>query len=240
MECLLWPVSRPHWSVLRCKGHESRGTRPFSLESRDSSGYHGGSKLDNREVSAQVMRRLLIRPSVVLLAVAVILTAAVWFRSYRDQDGVHVVWSNGNQLSISSGFGAASVRFFRLRDGVSFQGVTSKSWGSRNIRDARPMRGDRFASFQWSRTPPSPLPGGGFTRITTASVPYWAVFATSLAALAVAIIRARQRLLRAQAGGCHQCGYDLTANVSGTCPECGTPIEDAIDINDATTSTDTA
>lgn len=26
------------------------------------------------------------------------------------------------------------------------------------------------------------------------------------------------------AGHCHQCGYDLTGNVSGICPECGTPI----------------
>ncbi len=25
-------------------------------------------------------------------------------------------------------------------------------------------------------------------------------------------------------GHCHQCGYNLTGNVSGTCPECGTRI----------------
>jgi hypothetical protein len=25
-------------------------------------------------------------------------------------------------------------------------------------------------------------------------------------------------------GCCQQCGYDLTANVSGVCPECGTPV----------------
>src|SRR5947209_5088519 len=29
---------------------------------------------------------------------------------------------------------------------------------------------------------------------------------------------------RPPAGHCRQCGYDLTANVSGVCPECGTPI----------------
>jgi hypothetical protein len=23
---------------------------------------------------------------------------------------------------------------------------------------------------------------------------------------------------------CHRCGYDLTGNTSGTCPECGTPV----------------
>ncbi len=26
-------------------------------------------------------------------------------------------------------------------------------------------------------------------------------------------------------GECQRCGYDLTGNVSGVCPECGTPIE---------------
>jgi hypothetical protein len=26
-------------------------------------------------------------------------------------------------------------------------------------------------------------------------------------------------------GCCRECGYDLTGNVSGICPECGTPIE---------------
>ena len=26
-------------------------------------------------------------------------------------------------------------------------------------------------------------------------------------------------------GHCQKCGYDLTGNVSGVCPECGTPIK---------------
>ena len=29
---------------------------------------------------------------------------------------------------------------------------------------------------------------------------------------------------RARAGRCARCGYDLTGNVSGVCPECGTPV----------------
>ena len=33
----------------------------------------------------------------------------------------------------------------------------------------------------------------------------------------------RQRADRRRAGLCPACGYDLTGNVSGTCPECGTP-----------------
>jgi hypothetical protein len=33
----------------------------------------------------------------------------------------------------------------------------------------------------------------------------------------------QQRQWKAE-GRCTRCGYDLTGNVSGTCPECGTPI----------------
>jgi rubrerythrin len=37
------------------------------------------------------------------------------------------------------------------------------------------------------------------------------------------IIRER----RAAKGACRVCGYDLTGNVSGICPECGLPIDQA-------------
>jgi hypothetical protein len=29
---------------------------------------------------------------------------------------------------------------------------------------------------------------------------------------------------RPNPGHCHSCGYDLTGNLSGRCPECGTPV----------------
>ena len=34
-----------------------------------------------------------------------------------------------------------------------------------------------------------------------------------------------RRLRRADLRPCRKCGYDLTGNTSGTCPECGTKIE---------------
>lgn len=36
-------------------------------------------------------------------------------------------------------------------------------------------------------------------------------------------IRAARRRLRVRRGCCGECGYDLTGNSSGVCPECGTP-----------------
>ncbi len=51
------------------------------------------------------------------------------------------------------------------------------------------------------------------------TVPYWfLVSATACAAIASAERASRQP----PPGHCEACGYNLTANVSGTCPECGT------------------
>lgn len=36
-------------------------------------------------------------------------------------------------------------------------------------------------------------------------------------------VAARRRRLRRKQGGCPACGYNLTGNTSGVCPECGTP-----------------
>lgn len=57
----------------------------------------------------------------------------------------------------------------------------------------------------------------------TAAVFSEAAFGISLAmfmAAAWALERRRSR----PAGGCKNCGYDLTGNVSGVCPECGSHI----------------
>jgi|SRR5665213_1020455 len=40
--------------------------------------------------------------------------------------------------------------------------------------------------------------------------------------MALSLTRKRRRQARSLGGKCVHCGYDLTGNVSGTCPECGT------------------
>ncbi len=53
-------------------------------------------------------------------------------------------------------------------------------------------------------------------------VPSWLLLPPALVATAFLWWRDRRRI---PPGHCRRCGYDLTGNVSGVCPECGTQIE---------------
>ena len=52
------------------------------------------------------------------------------------------------------------------------------------------------------------------------TIPLWIPF-LAVSVPSVIAWRYTRRLLK---GHCRQCGYDLTGNVSGRCPECGSPI----------------
>jgi len=56
----------------------------------------------------------------------------------------------------------------------------------------------------------------------------WIPVVLLLAVPAVMFVRAMMRcLMFAKPGTCYRCGYDLTGNESGRCPECGNSIGDA-------------
>lgn len=57
---------------------------------------------------------------------------------------------------------------------------------------------------------------------TYVGIPLWMPLA--LAAGFSAFANWRRCRLQPKSGVCSSCGYDLTGNVSGRCPECGTPI----------------
>lgn len=50
-------------------------------------------------------------------------------------------------------------------------------------------------------------------------IPLWLIFALAVIPTCILWYRERRRF---PAGHCRSCGYDLTGNVSGVCPECGT------------------
>ena len=65
--------------------------------------------------------------------------------------------------------------------------------------------------------PMGTAPGGHVAYLT--SVPLWLPLAALALPTMFLIVRDRRR--RFGRGHCRKCGYDLTGNVSGVCPECG-------------------
>ncbi len=61
--------------------------------------------------------------------------------------------------------------------------------------------------------------------VAKCKLPLWLVFLLFAPWPAIAWLRGSHRRARRRALGlCERCGYNLTGNVSGVCPECGTPI----------------
>ncbi len=57
------------------------------------------------------------------------------------------------------------------------------------------------------------------------AVPFWALTLVTGTIPALSVARwVRRRCTRSKRNGCSKCGYDLTGNVSGVCPECGSPV----------------
>jgi 4-amino-4-deoxy-L-arabinose transferase-like glycosyltransferase len=60
--------------------------------------------------------------------------------------------------------------------------------------------------------------------LTGFAAPLWLPFLASALPTSILLYRDRRR---PQSGHCAQCGYDLTSNTSGICPECGTKVAPA-------------
>jgi hypothetical protein len=63
--------------------------------------------------------------------------------------------------------------------------------------------------------------GMGSMEISAVIVPWWFFVAATSVLPAVRLRAIWRRLRRIRRGLCTDCGYDLTGNTSGTCPECG-------------------
>ena len=106
------------------------------------------------------------------------------------------------------------------------------------VRRSHPVyvHGPRFLpTFTWFRGPAddwmkvyrqvcTPEPSGEWKwkqeLLLQTRIPFWCLFV--VAALPTALLWWRDRGY--PPGHCQKCGYDLTGNVSGVCPECGRPV----------------
>ena len=90
-----------------------------------------------------------------------------------------------------------------------------------------------YGPYTWRTRPTQyfapPFAGFGYAHHRTVNqeyrelkIPYWALLLLFIAYPTFAFIRGPVRRWRRQRKGlCVYCGYDLTGNVSGVCPECG-------------------
>jgi hypothetical protein len=157
---------------------------------------------------------------------------ALWVRSHLAVDRLQhaaggsetLAWSKAGRLGVTRSYpGEAGIR---TRAGWELNTSTLVEPGGTAFAKGHPFHyraiGFELASYDpAARTSWAPGFHGSKIRYWVAAVPHWFVVAV-LAVPPALWLRRRQRERRAaRVGHCPRCGYDLTANVSGTCPECG-------------------
>ncbi len=113
---------------------------------------------------------------------------------------------------------ACSRGFFAV---IACPAFSEDGWGL----EAPPAPNDARSGFGWpwyssDKTGEIPLRGGG--------LPLWMPLAFVAIPTAVLFWHDRRRI---PPGHCEKCGYDLTGNVSGRCPECGVAVMGMWDTN---------
>jgi len=103
------------------------------------------------------------------------------------------------------------------RDELLFRRIARLGW-ERRVHDKQ-----ETAPFDPSRWPVSPTAGKPGTTGWTICIPLLAISCV-LAVYPIANAPLR-RWRRRRKGLCVKCGYNLTGNLSGVCPECGTKVE---------------
>ena len=161
----------------------------------------------------------MLRRTILLILVAVALLAAFAWLSKADW-GRSRVWMPDNRvqscLFVRNGqLGVAHGVFAGHRiPGIDIM-ILSGSWGGFEWEERRGYIGPE------ALIPNAPVYYVG----RRAKVPLWFVILACSAYPAIAFIRGPlRRWRRRKRGLCVKCGYDLTGNVSGACPECAHPV----------------
>jgi len=172
-------------------------------------------------------RRLLLLAS----GTATMMTLALWTLSYGSLFDYSRKGCNFAYFSLDSGLsgGWSWDMVANERRTVSFCGSRgSLTVATRTWEQQPPPYNGSWTAVRYQRVTciscfePSP----GRTVLRTLVLPFWTVVAVLGLWPLAAILRSpkHRREARRRRGLCTQCGYDLTGNMSGVCPECGQAI----------------
>jgi hypothetical protein len=161
-----------------------------------------------------------------LLCVAV---CVVWVRSYGVWDMVEWFWPTGEVtesgwsrrrgIEMTSAHGWVCLSYVRDSESKYVPDVLEHSI-------ATSVNGDDFEALQWfdgsiARRVVPGLWGAHEPLYTQVVIQDGWLFVATAVLPAAWLLRSRSRRRRLAAGRCVSCGYNLTGNVSGVCPECG-------------------
>lgn len=191
------------------------------------------------------LARWLLNALTVLSLLLCVATVALWVRSYRVTSlGIVACYSCADRytqhvVSVLTRRGRFEWGYSGLRivreEVVVPHGRIDRGWSDWNptkyddfeaaLRMPPCAHRGRFAGVPWgwereSSAASASGPGGWSSRVE-AIVPCWLAAVVTVAFPAV---RLRNVFRRRRVGHCTDCGYDLTGNVSGVCPECGTKV----------------
>jgi hypothetical protein len=173
----------------------------------------------SRGAASEVGRGCMKRWGLTTLLILSVLTGLIWIGSY-----LAFVHAGGGGYS-----SASSVQIAAQRGEIS----ASYSWNSRIPAPAKAYQQfERWACFSYARSGQvylSDASGTHWVEQRAVYVPCWVVVLLFAAwpapVLGRSALRARRERMRARLKGhCVKCGYDLAGNISGICPECGTPL----------------
>jgi hypothetical protein len=175
-------------------------------------------------IVGEAMKRRVFNLTAFVSLLVCFVTLALWVRSYRTGYEMRLYrWNVRFAVSSARGeFGFTYSSPYPVTD-------PTRDWYTWELddEDTGSASGQKWHWLGFGFTPPSPALTAwfpGFTYfMTTAVAPAWAVIAVAFALPLIWFVQRRVPLKRTRTLTCRRCDYDLTANVSGVCPECGTP-----------------
>jgi hypothetical protein len=185
-----------------------------------------------RAVECRPVRRRLLNLLTLLSLLLCVAIVVLWVRSYRLTDQLHWVSPGGFRgAGSASGYVVVQLNpgdtsaYSRARRGWTYHHMQPYSAPSYAVAygNLDPIR--TFGTFELCGLGWYTVRDRNGMRTATGVLPFYLV-AAATAALPLwwTVVRLRSRVhdrRRKCPSLCHSCGYDLTGNVSGVCPECG-------------------